>query len=57
MDKIIFDKENNTVIYYLLSVTDPFDLEWCHLSEKFEVDFMDYEEYIKVKKEKINQDS
>lgn len=55
--KIIFDKENNTVIYYLLSVTDPFDLEWCHLSEKFDVDFMDYEEYIKEKKEKTNQDS
>ena len=57
MDKIIFDKENNTVIYYLLSVTDPFDLEWCHLSEEFDVDFMDYEEYIKEKKEKTNQDS
>ena len=52
--KIIFDKENNTVIYYLLSVTDPFDLEWCHLAEKFDIDFMDYEEYIK---EKENQDS
>ncbi len=58
-DKILFDKENNTVIYYHLSVTDPFDLEWCKLVQRFDLDIFEYEEYVDAKREenkdKVNQ--
>ncbi len=49
--KIIFDKSNNTIIYYYLSATDPLDLEWCKLVNKFDIDVFDYEEYTKAKRE------
>lgn len=51
IEKIVFDKENNTVIYYYLSVTDPFYLEWCHLVKKFDIDLEGYEKYIEEKDE------
>ena len=58
-EKILFDKANNTVIYYYLSVTDPFDLEWCKLVQRFDLDIFDYEEYVDTKREenkdKVNQ--
>ena len=50
-EKILFDKANNTVFYYYLSVTDPFDLEWCKLVQRFDLDIFDYEEYVDTKRE------
>ena len=53
IEKIIFDKENNTVIYYFLSSTDFMDLEWLYLLEKFDFDVYDYAEYIEENREKV----
>ncbi len=51
---MIFDKENNTVIYYFLQSTDFLDLEWCYLIERFDIDVKDYSKYIEENKEKTN---
>ena len=51
---MIFDKENNTVIYYFLQSTDFLDLEWCYLIERFDIDIEDYSEYIEENEEKAN---
>ncbi len=49
---MIFDKANNTVIYYFLQSTDFLDLEWCYLIERFDIDVKDYSEYIEKSREK-----
>ena len=54
LEKIIFDKETNTVIYYFLSSTDFMDLEWCYLIDKFDIDISDYADYIEENREKEN---
>lgn len=54
LEKIIFDKETNTVIYYFLSSTDFMDLEWCYLIDKFDIDISDYADYIEETREKEN---
>lgn len=54
IEKIIFDKENSTVIYYFLASTDFMDLEWFYLLEKFDFDIYDYAEYIKESHKKAN---
>ena len=46
IEKIIFDKQNNTVIYYYLSSTDFLELEWCQLAKRFDIDFLQYEKYL-----------
>ena len=51
---MIFDKENNTVIYYFLQSTDFLDLEWCYLIERFDIDVKDYSKYIAESKKKAN---
>jgi hypothetical protein len=51
---MIFDKENNTVIYYFLQSTDFLDIEWCYLIEKFDIDIEDYSKHIEEKQEKAN---
>ena len=56
IEKIIFDEENNVVIYYYLSVTDPFEAEWCHLAKKFNIDLEEYQRYIKEKSESTLQE-
>lgn len=52
-EKVIFDKENNTVIYYSLLVIDPFYIEWCYFVQKYDIDILHYEEYIEHKSEDI----
>lgn len=51
---MIFDNENNTVIYYFLQSTDFLDLEWCYLIERFDIDVKDYSKYIEENKKKAN---
>lgn len=54
IELIIFDKDNNTVIYYYLCSTDFLELEWCYLIERFDIDIRDYEKYIGEKQEKAH---
>ena len=51
---MIFDKENNTVIYYYLSSTDFFELDRCYLIERFDIDIHDYAEYVEEKQNNTN---
>jgi hypothetical protein len=54
IELMIFDKTNNTVIYYYLQSTDFLDIEWCYLVERFDIDVKDYSEYIEESKETAN---
>lgn len=54
LEKIIFDRENNTIIYYFLTVTDPFEIKDCHLAKRFGIDLLDYEKYIDEKEKNEN---
>lgn len=54
IELIIFDKDNNTVIYYFLSSADFLELDRCYLIERFGIDIYDYEEYIEERREKEN---
>ena len=49
IQKIIFNQEEQTVIYYYLDAYDPFYLDRCHLAKKFDIDFIDYGRYIEEK--------
>lgn len=46
---MIFDKANNTVIYYYLSSADFLEIDRCYLVERFDIDINDYAEHIKEK--------
>ena len=52
IEKIIFDKQNNTIIYYYLSSSDFLELEWCQLAKRFDIDFEQYEQYLEQLNEK-----
>ena len=51
---MIFDKENNTIIYYYLYSLDFLDLDRCYLVERFDIDIHDYAEYIEENSENTN---
>ena len=53
IELIIFDKDNNTVIYYFLSSADFLELDRCYLIERFGIDIYDYAEYIEENREKV----
>ena len=46
IELIIFNKDNNTIIYYYLSSTDFLELKWCYLIERFDIDIHDYDKYL-----------
>ena len=46
---MIFDKANNTVIYYYLSSADFLEVDRCYLVERFDIDIRDYAEYVEEK--------
>lgn len=54
LQKIVFDEERCTVIFYYLNVIDPFHIDECYLVEKFDIDIFDYEKYIEEKQEKAH---
>ena len=51
---MIFDKENNTIIYYYLYSLDFLDLDRCYLVERFDIDIHDYAEYVEKSGENTN---
>ncbi len=54
IELIIFDKDNNTVIFYYLSSADFLELDRCYLVERFDIDIYDYADYIEENREKEN---
>ncbi len=54
IELIIFNKDNNTIIYYYLSSTDFLELKWCYLIERFDIDIRDYDKYLEERAKNAN---